>query len=140
MINNTMYLYYIIEQSFYFEKEKEYMLLLGKVFVTISQKDKSLVVRVEYDNSDECDEYTFTEKEVPISIGRQKANIVLESPSISKKHASIDYSKDLNKFFFIDNQSTNGSIYILKEDDTLKIKGDMKFKLNDNMFHIMEIP
>ena len=140
MINNTMYLYYIIEQSFYFEKEKEYMLLLGKVFVTISQKDKSLVLRVEYDNSDECDEYTFTEKEVPIYIGRQKANIVLESPSISKKHAIIDYSKDLNKFFFMDNQSTNGSVCVLKEDDTLKIKGDMKFKLNDNMFHIMEIP
>ena len=145
MINNSMYLYYIIEQSFYFEKEKEYMLLLGKVFIIVVQrerenKEKYLTIRIEFDNSDECDEYEFSERETPITIGRQNANICIDNSSISKKHAIIDYSKHLRKFYFVDNQSTNGSIYIIKEDDTLKIKGDMKFKLNENMFHIMEIP
>lgn len=141
-----MYLYYIIEQSFYFEKEKEYMLLLGKVFITISQKEgnntkeKFIIIRVEYENYNECDEYTFSENDVPITIGRVKSDICLPSSSISKKHAVIDFSKDLKKFFFRDNQSTNGSIFILKEDDTLKLRGDMKFKLNDLMFHIMELP
>ena len=141
-----MYLYYIIEQSFYFEKEKEYMLLLGKVFITISQKEgnntkeKFIIIRVEYENNNECDEYTFSENDVPITIGRVKSDICLPSFSISKKHAVIDFSKDLKKFFFRDNQSTNGSIFILKEDDTLQLRGDMKFKLNDLMFHIMELP
>ena len=36
--------------------------------------------------------------------------------------------------------STNGSTLIIKESDTLKIKGEMNFKLEDVPFKIQEIP
>ena len=36
--------------------------------------------------------------------------------------------------------SSNGSTLIIKEGDTLKIKGEMNFKLEDVPFKIQEIP
>ena len=43
-------------------------------------------------------------------------------------------------FYFKDCGSTNGSILLMKEDDSLKIKGEMNFKLENIPFKIMELP
>ena len=52
-------------------------------------------------------------------------------------HSIIDFSD--NQFFYKDKKSTNGSILLVKEDDILKIKGEMNFKLEDIPFKIKEI-
>ena len=145
MINNSMCLYYQIEHKFYFELERDYLFLLGKTFIEFYQKEedhvKYLEVKIEYgEESQENEMYTFSENQVPITIGREGCNITINKKSISKTHAIINFSKNLKTFSYTDNQSTNGSILIMKEEDSLKIKGDMKFKLNDIMFHILELP
>ena len=52
-------------------------------------------------------------------------------------HGIIDISN--NMFYYNDMKSTNGSTLLLKEDDVLKIQGEMNFKLNDISFKIKEI-
>ena len=145
MINNSMCLYYQIEHKFYFELERDYLFLLGKIFIEFYQKEedhiKYLEIKIEYgEESAQNEMYTFSENEVPISIGREGCKININNKSISKTHAIINFSQNYKTFSFTDNQSTNGSILIMKEEDSLKIKGDMKFKLNDIMFHILELP
>ena len=50
------------------------------------------------------------------------------------------FSKENKNFYYQDLKSTNGSILYMREDDTLKIKGEMRCKLNDIIFKILEIP
>ena len=52
-------------------------------------------------------------------------------------HSSIDYENDT--FFYKDEKSTNGSTLLIKEDDFLKLKGKMSFKLEDMSFNVNEI-
>ena len=52
----------------------------------------------------------------------------------------IEYSLECQMFYFRDIGSTNGSVAVIKEDDRIKIKGDMKFKLGNVPFRIMELP
>ena len=42
-------------------------------------------------------------------------------------------------FFYKDENSTNGSTLLIKEDDFLKLRGKMSFKLEDMSFNIREI-
>ena len=42
-------------------------------------------------------------------------------------------------FFYKDENSTNGSTLLIKEDDFLKLRGKMSFKLEDMAFNIREI-
>ena len=145
MMNGNYYLNYEITHIFYFYNEKEYLIILGKILLTIVQKDdinKMKIIEIKVESEDENGEqnFSFSEKNSPISIGRVNSSINLNYSFISKKHAIIEFSEENKKFFFKDLNSTNGSILILKEDDSLKIKGDMKFKLNDINFHILELP
>ena len=43
-------------------------------------------------------------------------------------------------FYYVDKGSTNGSVVVLKEDDGIRLKGDMRFKLEEVTFRIMELP
>jgi hypothetical protein len=95
---------------------------------------------LEFEDNDNAEDYNFSENDTPITIGRKKCTINIDNTSLSKVHAIIQFSPELKKFYFKDNKSTNGSIFILKEDDTLKLKGQMKFKLNEVLFRIMELP
>lgn len=145
MINSSMCLYYHIEHLFYFETSKNFLFLLGRIFLEITQKEVNkemfIDIRVEYgEDEEDFEEFSFSQEDAPITIGRINSTINIQNSSISKKHAVIEFSDNLKQFFFRDDNSTNGSILILKEEDSLKIKGDMKFKLNDIMFHILELP
>lgn len=145
MINSSMCLYYHIEHLFYFETSKNFLFLLGRIFLEITQKEINkkmyIDIRVEYgEDEEDFEEFSFSQEDAPITIGRVDCKITIQNSSISKRHAVIEFSDNLKQFFFRDDNSTNGSILILKEEDSLKIKGDMKFKLNDIMFHILELP
>ena len=144
LMNTNYFLNYEINTLFYFQNEKENLIILGKILITIIQreitKEKFLEIKVEVEGENEDKTFNSKKKDSPITIGRANCSINLNYSFISKKHSLIEFSEQYNKFYYKDLMSTNGSVLILKEDDTLKIKGDMKFKLNDINFHILELP
>ena len=155
MIHNSLIVYYNISSSVYFEQDKDYIMLIGNVFATflikkIENNKRVINIEIENDeinnnslvqsNNNGNETYSFEEKECPITIGRINSKITINKSSISKNHAVIEFSKSLNKFYYKDLKSTNGSILLLKDDDTLIIKGEMNFKLENVPFKITEIP
>ena len=154
MIHNSLIVYYTISSTVYFEQDKDYIMLIGNVFATFVVKkveNNKKVIHIEIendeinnnsyaDNNNVNETYSFEEKECPITIGRMDCKLIINKPSISKNHAVIEFSKNLNKFYYKDLKSTNGSILLLKDDDTLIIKGEMNFKLENVPFKITEIP
>ena len=143
MIHNSLVLYYQIDNLFYLDNNREYYIILGKILATVvtrkNENKKVIDINIEEDNEEEvC--YSFTEDDSPISIGRVGCDVEIQNGSISKKHAEIGFSSENNVFYFKDLGSTNGSMAIIKEDDTLKLKGDMKFKMDEIPFRILELP
>ena len=126
----------------YFNTGKEYYLLLGNVFITInviknSPMEKAIVIQIENENNN----YTFNQNQTPIKIGRINNNdLPIYSQSISKRHGIIEFSNNIQSFYYRDLGSTNSSTLLIKENDNLKIKGIMNFKLEDTPFRIQEIP
>ena len=146
MIHNSIIIYYEINNFVYFNNDKDYYLLLGNIFITIITKKNSnenipKEFEVEVENEDgKNDLFKFTQNDCPISIGRTDCKICIQKPSISKVHGIIDFSNECKLFYYKDSGSTNGSILLVKEDDYLKIKGEMNFKLENIPFKIMELP
>ena len=141
-VHSSLLLYYKINNNLAFEIDKDYYLILGDILLTINVKrsinSNGKMVNIQVETEDEKPQkYSFEEKEVPIKIGRVNCNINISKSSISKLHSIIDF--DNNNFFYKDSQSTNGSTLLIKEDDILKIKGEMNFKLEDISFKIKEI-
>jgi hypothetical protein len=136
--HSSLLLYYKIKNKLNLEYDKDYYLILGSIFLSINIK-KSLKIKiniqVELEN-EKSQKYSFEIKDMPIKIGRSHCTINIQKPSISKLHGSIDYEGD--NFFYNDENSTNGSTLLIKEDDFLKIKGKMNFKLEDIAFTIKE--
>jgi hypothetical protein len=140
--HNSLLLYYKINNSFFFDIDKKYYLILGDIFLTIGVKKSSTsnerMINIQVETEDEKPKkYSFERKDLPIKIGRINSNINIPNPSISKTHGIIDISN--NMFYYNDMKSTNGSTLLLKEDDVLKIQGEMNFKLDDFSFKIKEI-
>jgi len=146
MIHDSIIIYYEINNFVYFNNDKDYYLLLGNIFITIVTKKNNnennpKEIEVEIEGEDENNEiFKFNQNDTPITIGRTDCKISIPKPSISKIHGIIDFSKECNLFYYKDSGSTNGSILLVKEDDYLKIKGEMNFKLENIPFKIMELP
>ena len=147
ILNGNYYIYYEIRDSLYFFNNKDYLFLLGRTFLTITQKDinkvKSLEIKMESEDDNNIDPnkiLNFNINDCPITIGRINSKININSTCISKQHAVIEFNEEEGKFLFKDLQSTNGSILIMKDDDVIKLNGFMKFKLNDILFNILELP
>ena len=141
-LHSSLLLYYKIKSSLFFDDDKEYYLILGDIFLTVGVKkswnnnEKIINIKVEIED-EKPKKYTFSKKDIPIKIGRINSSINIPKPSISKTHGIIDISNDI--FFYNDMKSTNGSTLLLKEDDFLKLKGEMNFKLEDISFKIKEV-
>jgi hypothetical protein len=147
ILNGNYYIYYEIRDSLYFFNNKEYLFLLGRTFLTVTQKDinkvKSLEIKMESEDDNNIDPnkvLNYNKNDSPITIGRINSKININSTCISKQHAVIEFNEEEGKFLFKDLQSTNGSILIMKDDDVIKLNGFMKFKLNDILFNILELP
>lgn len=96
---------------------------------------------MKYESENEKERSTgFNQDDSPITIGRNDQKITIKDNSISKNHGVIVFSAHCQKFYYKDLGSTNGSILIMKEDDVIKIKAEMKFKLEDVPFRILELP
>jgi len=141
-LHPNLILYYKINNYVYFNTGKEYYLLLGNVFITInviknSPMEKAIVIQIENENNN----YNFNQNQTPIKIGRTNNNdLPIYSQSISKRHGIIEFSNNIQSFYYKDLGSTNSSILLIKENDNLKIKGIMNFKLEHTPFRIQEIP
>ena len=143
-LHNSLILYYKINNDIFFSNDKDYFLILGDIFLTLhvkkvknsKTKENIIYIQTEYENEKQKN-YTFSPKDMPIKIGRVNCHIEIRNPSISKLHGIIDYAN--NKYCYKDCYSTNGSTLLIREDDTLKIKGEMSLKLDDISFMITEV-
>ena len=140
--HSSLLLYYKIKNLLFFYEDKEYYLILGDIFLTVEVKpssnsnEKIINIKVEIED-EKPKKYSFERKDIPIKIGRVNSSINIPKNSISKTHGIIDISNNI--FFYNDMKSTNGSTLLLKEDDFLKLKGEMNFKLEDISFKIKEV-
>ena len=143
-LHNSLILYYKINNDIFFSNDKDYFLILGDIFLTLhvkkvknsKTKENIIYIQTEFENEKQKT-YTFSPKDMPIKIGRVNCHIEIRNPSISKLHGIIDYAN--NKYCYKDCFSTNGSTLLIREDDTLKIKGEMSLKLDDISFMITEV-
>lgn len=147
LMNGSFNINYLIENNYYFNNNnKDVFIIIGKCVLTINQKEivnnkKVINIKVDCEENDKENSYDFNEDETPITIGRKiDSKIFINNGSISKEHGVIMFSKENKNFYYKDLKSTNGSILFMREDDTLKIKGEMRCKLNDIIFKILEIP
>ncbi len=135
----SLLLYYKINDRLDLEPDKGYYLILGTIFLSVNIK-KSLKIKINIEielENEKSKKYVFELKDLPIKIGRSHCNINIQKSSISKLHATIGFENDI--FFYRDEHSTNGSTLLIKEDDFLKIRKSMNFKLEDIPFVIEEI-
>jgi hypothetical protein len=143
-LHSSLILYYKIKNDLYFNIDKNYFLILGDIFLTLyikkvknsKTKEKIIYIQTEFENEQQK-KVAFSPKDMPIKIGRVDCHIEIKNPSISKLHGIIDYAND--NYYYKDCNSTNGSTLLIREDDTLKIKGEMSLKLDDISFMITEI-
>ena len=141
-VHQSLLLYYKISNYLLFELDRDYYLILGDIFLSINVKkainlnEKIINIQVEVED-EKPKKFTFEQKDTPIKIGRSNCTIDIPKPSISKLHCTIEFSD--NNFMYKDAKSTNGSTLLIKEDDILKIKGEMNFKLEEISFKIKEI-
>jgi hypothetical protein len=141
-LHNSLILYYKINKSVFFDTDKDYYLILGDIFLTIivkkkpDNKEKIIQIQTEIEN-EKPNKFSFEPKDMPIKIGRVNCHINIPRPSISKIHSVIDFSDD--DFYYKDCGSTNGTTLLIREEDSLKLSGEMSFKLEDISFKIKEV-
>jgi hypothetical protein len=141
-IHNSLILYYRINNPIYFDYDKEYYFILGNVFLSILAKkiDDKNNICIKVETEDQKAEKINYENKKKIIIGRgKKSDVEIDKQCISKLHSIIEYDHSLNQYFYRDNNSTNGSTLLIREDDSIIIKGSMYFKLEDTSFIIKEI-
>jgi hypothetical protein len=141
-IHNSLILYYRINNLIYLEYDKEYYFILGNVFLSVLVKKlnekNNIYIRVE--TEDQKAEKENFEDQKKIVIGRaEDSDVEIDKPCISKTHSIIEYDTNTKKYYYKDNNSTNGSTLLIREDDSVSIKGSMYFKLEDTSFIIKEI-
>ena len=129
-----MFLY--IDYNFLIENNTTNNYMIGKVPITISspknENDNIFTVLVK------GKKYEFNKiKDCPITIGRTNTKINIKNNSISKLHATIDYQIDNQVICIKDNDSTNGTYFIIDEKSPfVYLLSDLTFKILDNKFSI----
>ena len=138
-IHNSFLLYYKINEKLNLDFDKDYYIIIGKIFMSIKIKNsKKLKINIEIKAENEKKKkYSFELKDLPIKIGKENCSINIPKLSTSKIHSCINYEN--GSFWYKDESLKNGSTLVIKEDDFLKLKGKMNFKLEDIPFTIEEI-
>ena len=148
-LNPYLYLYYKINNYVYFYSQRDYCIFVGKIFfsIDVQKEGNEQIINIQvdtYDNNANKNEinkkYSFNQNKFIIKIGRVNCDINIPEKCISKLHGIIEFSKSNQKFYYKDMNSTNGTTLLIKKDDSLRIRGEMNFKLDDVTFKIQEIP
>ena len=141
-LDQSLLLYYQVENKFVLLKHRKYYFILNEVILSVFVKDDKsskykIIIKVE--NKKNIHKYSFSQDNMPIKIGRLNCDININIKSLSKLHCIIGFDHKKEYFYFQDNCSTNGSILLIKESDIIPIKGKMNFILEKTPFHIEEI-
>ena len=140
-MHSSFLLYYKINNLVYLESDKEYYFILGNVFISVLVEniDEKNKVNVKIEIENHKPEKVSFENEQKIKIGRDEENdIEIDIQCISKYHSLIEFDKDKKLYYYKDNNSTNGSVLLIKEDDVIPLIGSMHFKLEEIPFMIKE--
>ncbi len=125
-----------IDYNFLIENNTTTEFMLGKVLITIispkDENDNYFNVIVEGQN------YKFDKfNDCPITIGRSNSKINIKNDSISKNHAKIDYQYDNKVISIKDNDSTNGTFFIIgKKCSFIYLLSDLTFKILEFKFRV----
>lgn len=121
-----MYLYYKINNFLYFYQGIEYFLFVGKIFiyVKIEKNGSEQIINIQVDNTNENiknlneinQNFTFSEKQMPIRIGRMNCDINITEQCISKVHGIIEFSKINQIFYYKNMSSSNGTTLLIKKE------------------------
>jgi len=125
-----------IDYNFLIENNTTTEFMVGKILMSIKspkdEKDNIFSILVE------GKEYEFDKsKDCPITIGRTNSKINIKNNSISKNHAIIDYQYDNEVICIKDNESTNGTYFVIGEKCSfVYLLSDLTFKFLDNKFTV----
>ena len=141
-LDQSLLLYYQVENKFVLLKNKKYYFILNEVILSVfvkEDKTSKYKISIKVENKKNIHKYSFSQENMPIKIGRLNCDININLKSLSKLHCIIGFEQKKEYFYFQDNCSTNGSILLVKESDIIPIKGKMNFILQKTPFCIEEI-
>ena len=135
LINKDIKILLLIENDFLIDYNSNLNFMIGKIQIKIispkNEKDEIFYVETEGKN------YKFNKKELPLTIGRGNSNINIKHNSISKIHAVIDFNNDSNSLFIRDNESTNGTFFLIDDNfPFIYLLSDCTMKIFDSKFTI----
>ena len=135
LINKDIKILLLIENDFLIDNNSNLNFMIGKIQIKIispkNEKDEIFYIETEGKN------YKFNKKELPITIGRGNSNINIKHNSISKIHAVIDFNNDSNSLFIRDNESTNGTFFLIDDNfPFIYLLSDCTMKIFDSKFTI----
>ena len=118
-------------KNFYLDDSKRYYIQLCDTIITIVPNNTEKNVKIKILNSKDKEKnnnkYVFDNKQLPVKIGRKGCNININNNSISKVHLIVNYDRSINQFYIKDNNSTNGSLILLKKGKDIKLEDNMFF-------------
>ena len=135
LINKDIKILLLIENDFLIDYNSNLNFMIGKIQIKIispkNEKDEIFYIETEGKN------YKFNKKELPLTIGRGNSNINIKHNSISKIHAVIDFNNDSNSLFIRDNESTNGTFFLIDDNfPFIYLLSDCTMKIFDSKFTI----
>ena len=129
----------LIVTKFYLQYSNFYYMKIGRVVVIIAINTNKNNIKVKikkHENIIDEQIYNFTNKDIPITIGRKLCTVNIDNNSVSKLHAIINYDEQINEYFISDENSTNGTQLLLHEDKIVEINGKMRFYIGEKCFMI----
>ena len=135
LINKDIKILLLIENDFLIDNNSNLNFMIGKIQIKIispkNEKDEIFYVETEGKN------YKFNKKELPLTIGRGNSNINIKHNSISKIHAIIDFNTESSSLFIRDNESTNGTFFLIDDNfPFIYLLFDCTMKIFDSKFTI----
>ena len=125
-------------KNFYLEDSKRYYIQLNETIISILPNDKEKIIKIKIlnlnDKESNHNKFSYDYNKLPITIGRNNCNININKNYISKIHLIIIFDKKLNQFCIRDNNSTNGSLILLKKGKDIKLEDKMFFFLAKERF------
>lgn len=145
-LNKEINILHLINYNYVLSENSQKKFLIGKIPVEISTNetkenservDSKIAIKVK--NKDEWITYEYNVSDALITIGRSHSSININNNSISKEHAVIEFSYELNSYYIKDMNSTNGTFLTMEEKDSIQIVNEMKFKILETKFSISEV-
>ena len=118
--------------NFYLEDSKRYYIQINETIISLlpNNSEKNIKIKILNSNNNENkNKYSFEYNKLPVKIGRINCNININKNYISKIHLIINFDKNINQFYIRDNNSTNGSLILLKKGKDIKLEDKMFFFL-----------